>query len=146
MVLGLRWREVQNLGQRMRRLERRNYSFQFGAKLKGVERLGIARGEISNPPGFLQPGVFGADAWIVEPGRDRMSFLDLPVGVHQQIGAVAMQHAGPAAGERGGVLFVEAKTRRLDAINLHGLIVEEGMKKADGVGAAPYTGKQRIRQ
>ena len=57
-----------------------------------------------------------------------------------------MQHAGPAAGERGGVLFVEPKTRRLDAKNFHRRIVEKGMKQANRIGAAADTGKQRIRE
>ena len=45
-----------------------------------------------------------SDAGIIEPGGNRMLFLDLAVVVHQQIGAIAVQHAGPAAGDRGRVL------------------------------------------
>ena len=57
-----------------------------------------------------------------------------------------MQHARPAAGERRGMLFFEPKTRRLDAKNFHGRIVEKRMKQADRIGAAADASKQRIRQ
>src|ERR1700730_7719107 len=141
MVLGLRWRHVQNLGERMRGFERRDDSLQLGANLKRRKRLRVGGGKISPPPRLLQPGMFRPDARIVEPGRDRMPLLDLPVGIRQQIGPVAMQHAWPAAGERGSVLFVEPKTRRLDAKNFHGRIVVKGMEQAYRLGAAADTGK-----
>jgi hypothetical protein len=48
-----------------------------------------------------------------------MRLLIWPSLVHQQIGAVAVQHAGPAAGERGRVLAgLEAVAGRLDAVDL----------------------------
>ncbi len=48
-----------------------------------------------------------------------MRLLDLAVFVHQEIGAVAMQHAGTAAGDRCGVQCrMSAVARRLDAIDL----------------------------
>ena len=76
-----------------------------------------------------------------------MRLLDLAVVVLQQIGAVAVQHAGPAAGERGRVLAaVEPVARRLDAEDLDAAIVEERMEQAHGVGAAADAGDQRIRQ
>ncbi len=62
--------------------------------------------------------MLGADAGIIEAGGDRMRFLDLAVVVHQQISAVAVQHAGPAAGDRGRVLAVEAVAGRFDAVDL----------------------------
>ena len=71
-----------------------------------------------------------------------MGVGDLAVVVHQQVGAVAVQHAGPAAGERGGVELVEAVAGRLDAVDLDAAVVEEGMEQADGVGAAADAGDE----
>jgi len=42
-----------------------------------------------------EPGVLRARCGIIEAGGDRMRLLDLAVVVHQEIGAVAVQHAGP---------------------------------------------------
>ena len=73
--------------------------------------------------------------------------LDLAVVVLQQIGAVAVQHAGPPAGQRGGVLAgVEPMAGRLDADDPHRRVVEEGMEQPHGVGAAADAGDQRIGQ
>ena len=123
--------------ERMRRLERRDDAFELAAQLEGFERLGVGRRHIVDALHVVEPGMFGADARIVEAGRDRMRFGDLPVLVHQKIGAVAMQHAGPAAGDRGRMLAgCQAVARRLDAIDLDVLVVEEGMEQAHRIGAA----------
>src|SRR3546814_10190253 len=64
------------------------------------------------------------DSGIVEAGRDRMRVGDLAVVVLQQVGAVAVQHARPPAGERGRVLSARnAVAGRLDADDAHALVV-----------------------
>ncbi len=76
-----------------------------------------------------------------------MRFVDLAVFVHQQISAIAVQHAGPAAGDGSGVhAGIEAVAGRLDAENFDPDVVEERMEQAHGVGAATDAGDQRIRQ
>ena len=74
-----------------------------------------------------------------------MRILDLAVLVHQQIGAIAVQHAGPAAGDRGRVQLRQPVARRLDAENLDTGIIEERMKQSQRIGAAADTGDQRVR-
>ena len=75
-----------------------------------------------------------------------MRLLDLAVVVHQEIGAVAVQHAGPPACDRSGVLLLEAVARRLDAVDFHLAVVEKRMKQPHRVRAAADAGEQRIRQ
>ena len=75
-----------------------------------------------------------------------MALLDLPVGIHQKISAIAVQHARPAAGERRRMRLVEPIARRFDAIDFDLPVIEEGMKQADGVRAAADAGEERIRQ
>src|SRR5829696_7611804 len=88
-----------------------------------------------------------ADAGIIEARRDRVRVLDLTVAVHEEIRAVAVQDAGPAAGERGGMQpGREAVPGRLDAVDLDVAVVEEGMEEADSIGAAADGGDERIRQ
>ena len=62
-------------------------------------------------PMSLQIGVLGADAGIVEAGADRVAFENLAVFVLQKIGAVAVQHAGAAASDGGGVLDATRRCR-----------------------------------
>ena len=58
-----------------------------------------------------------------------------------------MQHAGPPAGDRGGMQAGrEAVAGRLDAVDLHARVVEEGMEQAHGVGAAADAGDERVGQ
>jgi hypothetical protein len=76
-----------------------------GEQLEGLERLLVGRRHVGDAAGVLQPRMLRPDAGIVEAGRDRMAFDDLAVAVLQEIGAVAVQHARPAAGHRGGVPF-----------------------------------------
>src|SRR6185436_12325762 len=52
----------------------------------------------------LEPRVLRADPGIVEARRDRMRLGDLAVRVLQEIGAVAVKHAGPAGAKRSGML------------------------------------------
>jgi len=54
---------------------------------------------------------------------------DLTVVVLQEVGAVAVQHAGPATGQAGGVLAgFDAMTSGLDTDQTNGGIVQERMK------------------
>ena len=88
-----------------------------------------------------------ADSGIIEAGRDRVRFVDLPVLIHQQIGAIAVQHAGPAARERGRVQpGGEPMARRLPPVDLDLRIVQERVEQAHGIGAATDARDQRIRQ
>src|SRR6185437_11235339 len=95
----------------------------------------------------VEPGVLGADARVVETGGDRMRFGNLAVAVHQQVGAVAVQHAGLSAGNRSSVLTTgDAVAGGFDAVNLDAGFVEKGMEKAHGIGATADAGDERIRQ
>ncbi len=58
-----------------------------------------------------------------------------------------MQHARRTAGHAGGVFAgVDAVAGRFDADDLHGLVIEERVEQADGVGAATDAGDQRVGQ
>ena len=104
-------------------------------------------GAVFRPARLVQEGVLRPDARIVETGRDRVGVDDLAVLVLQQVGAVAVQDAGLAAGERGRVhAGLDAMAAGFDADHPDALVFEEGMEQADGVRAAADAGDQRIRQ
>src|SRR3546814_19832304 len=77
--------------------------------------------------------MFRPDAGIIEAGRDAVRLGDLPVLVLEQVGAVAVQYAGLAAREGGGMLALQSFARRFDADHLDLRIVQAGVEQADGV-------------
>ena len=134
VILRLLRREIEHLGDGVRRLERRDDAFELGQELEGLERFVIGRRQEGDAAEIGEPRMLGADARVVEPGRDRVRLVDLPVLVHQQIGAVAVQHARPSAGNGGRVLAaVDAVSGSLDPVDLDLRLVEEGMEQAHGV-------------
>ena len=104
MILRLLRRKLDHLGQRMRRLERRDDALELAAQLERRERFVVGGRQIFHAAHVVEPGMLRTDAGIIEAGGDRMRFLDLAVVIHQQICAVAVQHARAAAGNRGRVL------------------------------------------
>ena len=135
-----------DMGQRVGRLQRGDDPLKPGAELERVQRLLVGGRGVGHAAGVAQPRVLGADAGIIEPGRDGVAFEDLSVVVLKQIGAVAVEHARTAAVHRSRVAVgdVEPVARRLDAVDLHAGVVQERMEQADGVGAAADAGHQRI--
>ncbi len=115
--------------------------------MEGLQGFVVGDRHILDALDVMQPGVFRADAGIVQAGGNGVGVGDLAILVLQQEGAIAVQHARRAAGHAGGVLAaVEAVAGGLDADDLHAGIVEEGVEQADGVGAAADAGHQRVGQ
>lgn len=76
-----------------------------------------------------------------------MRLGDLAVLVLEQIGAVAVQDAGRAAGQAGGMLAgLDAVPGGLDADHRHIGIVEERMEQPDRVRSAAHRGDQQVGQ
>ena len=77
-----------------------------------------------------------------------MAFDDLAIIIHEQIGAVAMEHAGASAGDGGGVarLGFQTVASSFNANDVDIFVVEEGMEQAHGVGAAADGCHKRVRQ
>src|SRR5260221_624041 len=78
-------------------------------------------GRVGGGGEVVERGWSGAAAGMAGPGRIGTGVLDLPVIARQQIGAVAVQPAGPAAVQGGGLLAgPAAEAPRLDADHAHG--------------------------
>ena len=69
--------------QRVRGLERRDDPLEPGAPLERGERLVVGHRDVARAAGVAQPRVLGADARVVEAGRDRVRLEDLAVVVLQ---------------------------------------------------------------
>ena len=87
-------RDPHRLGDRVARFERRDDALGPAQPMERDERIGVGDPDVFGPADVLQVGMLGTDARVVEPGRDRMRLGDLAVLVLQQVGAVAVQHAG----------------------------------------------------
>src|SRR5690606_16509641 len=88
----------------------------------------------------------GADAGVVQAGTDAVRLGDLAVVVLQDVGAVAVQHAGAALLQRGRVLAgVQPLAGGLDADQARVLVGDVGMEDAHGVAATAHAGHHRVR-
>ena len=113
----------------MARLQRRDDAFDAGEKLERLQRFGVHDRHVFDAARLVQPGMLRPDARIVQSGRDRVAVLDLAVLVLEQIGAVAVQHAGRAGRQRRAMLVArQAFAAGLDPNNSDVLVVEEGME------------------
>ncbi len=111
------------------------------------QRLVVGDALIDRAAAVGQERVLGTDAGIVQAGGHRMGLDDLAVVVTDHVGAVAVQHARAAGGDRGGMAAgSDALAGGFGAVDLHPRIVEEGMEQADGVAAAADAGADRVRQ
>src|SRR5690554_881630 len=97
------WGKLADPCKRVSWLQRRYDAFEPRAELEGFQRLLVGHSHVRDPPRFLEPGVLRPHAGVVESSRDGVTLKDLPVLVLQQVCAVAMKHAGPAAGHRRAV-------------------------------------------
>jgi len=89
--------------------------------------------------------VFGADAGVVQPGADRMCLGDLAVGVLQQVGAVAVQHAGRAGRQRRRVpARGQARARGFDADEPRAGMRDVGIEQTHRVAAAAHAGNHGV--
>src|SRR6516164_7716803 len=117
MILRLLRRQIHHPCQRMRGFERGDDAFEPRAQLERGQRLLVRRRKVLHPLDVVEPGVLRADAGVIEAGGDRVRLVDLSVLVHEQVGAVAVQHPGPAAGDRGRVQAArEPVPRRFHAV------------------------------
>ena len=109
------------------RLERRDDPLPDARQVERRERLGVGDGLVGGPAGVLQVGVLGADARVVETGRDGVRLEHLPVGVGQHVGARAVQHRDAPVREGGRVAVLVAAG--LGAPERDPGVVEEGVEE-----------------
>src|SRR6266851_9999254 len=136
-------------GDGVGRFERGDDAFGARKKARGFESRLIGDGGIFGTPLIGQPGVFGADGGIVEPGGNGMRCGDLPIFVLQNVSVGALQDARSGAskslmrGEASSV-FAEfsAAATGLDADHFHIGVAEEIIKEADGIRTAADAGEK----
>ena len=135
-----RRRQLDHLADGVAGLERRQDALEPAAEREGVQRLVVGDRLDLDPADVLEPGLLRPDARIVEPGRDRVRLDHLAVLVLQQVGALAVQDAGPARGHRRGVLAgVDAVARGLDRRRSG----PRGRRGRDGTGPWRWSRRRR---
>ena len=114
-------RQLGRVGQRVRRFQGRDDAFDMAAVVEGLQRFVVGDRDVLRAARVFQPGMFRADAGVIQPCADREALQNLPIRVLQQIGAVAMQHAGAPAGQAGAMLHpvIHALAASLDPDDSH---------------------------
>ena len=69
----------------MRRLERRNDSFQATELAETAQRIFVGDGNVHRATGVLEMRVLGPHTGIVETGRDRVRWMNLSALVLKQV-------------------------------------------------------------
>ena len=72
-------RELGSIGDGMARFERRDNPLQTAKIVESLQSFGIGDGDVFGAPRILEPGVFRADAGIIEAGRNRVRLDDLAI-------------------------------------------------------------------
>ena len=115
---------------------------------EGVHGLFVGGPAVVHAADVLEPRVLGSDRGVVEARGDGVRVERLALVGLQQVALRALEHA-ELAGARGEADRVPAGLRAvaagLVAVQVHALVVEEGVHHADGVGAAAHAGADRIR-
>ncbi len=134
------------VGERVRRLERGDDPLDAAALVESLQRFLVVDHDVFRAPGVLEPRVLGADARIVEAGRHGVRLDDLPVRILQEVGAVAVQHAGSPAGERGRMTAgCETVAAGFDADQAHAWNRDVRIEDAHRVAAAADARDDRVR-
>src|SRR5690606_11712680 len=79
MILGQRGRALEDFGQRVGGLQRRDDAFLAAAQVEGVQRLLVGDRGVLDTTDVMQPGVLGTDTGIVEAGGNRVGIDALAV-------------------------------------------------------------------
>ena len=118
-------RGLDDLGDGVARLERRDDALELGQLLECRQRLGVGCVGVLDAVRVAQPSVLRADGGVVQAGGDAVRELDLAVLILQHKRARALQHTESAARESSGVFAVDdALAAGLDAGHRHRLVAE----------------------
>ena len=79
-VLRQRRRAPDRLGDRVARLQRRDYPLVAAERVERRHRLRVVDRHVLGAPGVVEVAVLRSDAGVVEPGRDRIRVDDVAVG------------------------------------------------------------------
>lgn len=126
-------------------LQGRDDAFGAAQVVEGVQRFLVGDAHVLGAADFLQPGMFGAYAGVIQAGAHRVSLCDLAVFILQDEGAVAVQHARAAFLQRGRVLAgFQAFASRFHAEQLGVFVGDIGVEDAHGIAAAAHAGNHRV--
>src|SRR5437867_4752322 len=121
-------------------------ALETGELAKRAERPVVGDGLVAGPAGVAEVGVLGADARVVEAGRDRVRLEDLSVLVREHRRHGAVKDADAARSKRGPVAAgLEPLPPGLDADQLDRIVEERG-EEPDRVRAAADASDGPLRQ
>jgi hypothetical protein len=96
----------------VRRLDRGQYALRPGEPHGRRDRFRVGDRDVAGAPQIPQVRMLGADAGVVQPGRDRVRLLDLPVLVLEEQRLEAVQYADLAVRGAGTAFGLDADELR----------------------------------
>ena len=91
--------------------------------------------------------MLGADAGVIEPGRDGVGVHNLTGFIRHQIGPIAVENTGNTGTQWRRVgTGLQPMSTGFDAVHGHFPVIEKRVEQTDGVGATTDTGDQDVWQ
>ena len=129
------------------RLDRRNDTLDTAEVLECIYRLIVGDRNVLCAADIVQVSVLRADAGVIQTGGDGVNRSDLTVLVLAEIALHAVENAQTAGSDgRGGLCGVDTAACGFTADQAHALILDEVVKRADGVRAAADTCHHDVRE
>lgn len=137
--------DLQRTRQGVGALDRGDDALRAREQAQGLHGRVVGDRAVLAAAAVLEVGVLGADARVVQTGRDRVRLGDLALLVLEDVGPRTVQDAGLARGQRGRVLAgLDAVPGGLAADEAYVRVGDEGVEEADGVRAAADAGDRRV--
>src|SRR4051812_3027569 len=131
----------------VRRFERRENAFELRKRPERGKRLLVGDIRVLGAADRAQPGMFRTYGGVVQACRNRMRELDIAVRVLQHEGPGALEHAGAATRETGGVpAGRDLLPPGFDTNQAHVTILDERIEDAHGVAAPANARDNRVGQ
>src|SRR5881296_501149 len=115
--------------------------------MKGVKRFTVIHTGVGHAAAVMELGVFRADSWIIETGRNGMRRYYLTIRILQNVGERSVQNTGPPARKtRSVVTQCGAAAARLDPDHLNLLVFNKVIEEAYRIATATDTCHKHIGQ
>ena len=139
--------EFHRAGDGVRTFEGGQDAFGAGESIEGGQGVFVEAVGVRDAARVFPIAVLGADARVVEAGGHRVDVARLAIVILHHVAEAAVQHAGLAVAERGGVVAgFRAAAAGFDADESDFFVLDERIEHAGRIAAAADAGDHRIGQ
>mmetsp|Transcript_27017 Transcript_27017/g.27387 ORF Transcript_27017/g.27387 Transcript_27017/m.27387 type:complete len:259 (-) Transcript_27017:858-1634(-) len=134
-------RQLDSIKNSVTRLQRRNNTLVFAHHFESLQGFLVRHGLVDRPPRILEERVLRSNSRVIEPRRDGMGVEGLSGRFLDHVGESSLENSGGTLGEGGAMLLVHFNPvpGGFHTVQLHALIVDKGMERADRIRTSAYT-------